>query len=692
VRIVAYVLGVDVGGTFTDLALFDRSQGTLTLAKVPSTPEDQSLGVEEGIRQLMRQNGVQPAEIDFLIHGTTVATNAVLEGKGERAALLVTEGFADVLDIIRQDRPRLYDWRVMRPTPLIPRSLRWEVPERILYTGEILRSLDEDRVRQIIAEIRERGINSIAVCFLHAYANPAHERRTAELIAELHPSARISLSGEILPEIKEYERMSTTVMNAVVTPIVYRYLQRLSERTQQIGLLSELHVMQSNGGIMTARTAAQKSAQSILSGLAGGVLGGVWVARQANYSNAITIDMGGTSFDISLAYQGKILFSRETEIGGHALSFPMIDVHTLGAGGGSIAWIDSGGALQVGPQSAGANPGPACYGKGGLEPTVTDANVVLGRLNPAYLLGGAMAIQPELAREAIAQRIAEPLGLTVEQAAYGIIRVINANMLKGIRVVSVERGYDPREFTMVAFGGGGPLHAADLADELGVAQVLVPIAPGVTSAMGLLVADFRHDYTRTYLQATDSLSLAEWNELFAGLEAEATAQLLDEHVTPEDIVLERSVEMRYRGQGYSLEVPVPDGSLDAKALARVNEAFHHVHQARYGYSRRDQVTEFVNLHLIGIGRLRKPQPAESTAGSRDPVAAQVGTRRVYFDGDWLETPVFYRQKLRHGHYLNGSAVIEQLDSTALVPPGWTAFVDAQGNLVLSADLQRRRPA
>ena len=679
----AYILGVDVGGTFTDLALFEGDTGGLTLTKVPSTPADPSQGVINGIQQLVEENDIKPKSITFLIHGTTVATNAVLEGKGMPTALLATEGFGDILDIVRQDRPQLYDWRAMRPAPMVPRSQRWEVAERILFDGTEKCSLDEDQVRRIVNQIQERGLTSIAVCYLHSYVNPAHEKRTGEIIAEEVPTASISLSSEILPEIKEYERTSTTAMNAAVMPIVERYMKRLSQTTVEMGVSSRLHVMQSNGGIMTAETAGRKSVNTILSGLAGGVLGGVTLAKQAGFENAITIDMGGTSFDISLAYQGQIRFSRESEIGGHAIAIPMIDVHTLGAGGGSIAWIDVGGALQVGPQSAGAVPGPACYNRGGTLPTVTDANQVLGRLNPEYLLAGSMNMEPDLARRAIQGHVADPLGMSLEAAAEGIIKIINANMLKGIRVVSVERGYDPRDFTVVAFGGGGPVHAAELARELGAKAVMVPTAPGITSAIGLLMADFRHDYARTYLCATDTMDFDDLNGAFAGLEHQAVTQLKEEGVSEADIVLMQSVEMRYRGQGHSLEIAVPAGHLDNAALQQINDAFHRQHQTTYGYSRSDEVTEFVNLRLAGIGRLPKPQPQLAEKDGKYPSDALIGRRMVYFKGQWHETAIYDRHLLRHGNRLSGPAIVEQLDSTTIVLPAQTARVDALGNILIA---------
>ena len=490
-------LGVDVGGTFTDLVLFDAATNRIHFTKTSSTPANQAVGVEEGIRKVAGIAAVPPGEIEFFVHGTTVATNALLERKGVSCALLVTEGFRDVLQIGRQDRPKLYDWFAQRPTPLVPRAQTFEIRERMLHTGDVLTPLDEAQAREAIRAARAAGVTAIAVCLLHAYANPAHERRVGELIAEEFPDAEVSLSSDVIPEFREYERASTTAVNAYVMPIVRRYVARLADRTAAMGVPAELHIMQSNGGLMTARAAAEQSVRTMLSGPAAGVLGAVALARQAGFENVLSVDMGGTSFDICLAYDGSLRFTKESEIGSLPIKVPMIDIHTLGAGGGSVAWIDAGGALRVGPRSAGAQPGPACYGRGGDEATVTDANVVLGRIDPANFLGGEMALDAAAAWRAVEDRIARPLGLGVEEAAEGIVRVINATMVRGMRAVSVEKGYDPRDFAIVAFGGGGPLHAADLARELGVPSVLVPVMPGVTSALGLLVADLRYDVSAT---------------------------------------------------------------------------------------------------------------------------------------------------------------------------------------------------
>ncbi len=530
----AFRLGIDSGGTFTDVVLFDDRKKTLHIAKTPSTPANPAIGVINGIKKIVSQVGIQPGEIASLVHGTTVATNALLEYKGIRTALILTEGFKDILSIGRQDRPKLYDYFEKRPEPFIPRHLRFEVSERTLYTGEIFRALDEKKILSIIEELKKKEIKGIAVCLLHSYANPTHEKRIKEIFKEQYPEAVVSTSHEILPEFREYERMSTTVINTYVMPIIDRYLQDLQRMMREEGLTADLNVMQSNGGVMTSRSAGEKSVHTILSGPAGGVMGSLAIGTQIGMKNLITVDMGGTSFDICLIHDGKIHFTKESEIGGHPIKIPMIDIHTIGAGGGSIAWIDPGGSLHVGPQSAGANPGPVCYRLGGKEPTVTDANLVLGRLDPDYYLGGEMSLDVEAAKQAILKKVARPLKLSLEEAAEGIIKVINASMVRGIRKVSVEKGFDAREFSMICFGGGGPLHSIELAEELKIPTVVVPISPGVNSALGLLIADFRYDYSQTFLKKTQDIRLDSLQQGFKDLEAKATQQMVEEKIPRED--------------------------------------------------------------------------------------------------------------------------------------------------------------
>ena len=559
-------LGVDVGGTFTDLVIHEVESNRLEFAKTPSTPADQSEGVTTGALQLLERMGVSPEAIAFFIHGTTVATNTLLERKGARTALVVTRGFRDILQIGRQDRPDLYDWTIRRTEPIVSRRLRFEVSERVLHTGEIIEPVSQSDISEIVRRLEEEKVEAVAVCLLHSYAHPEHERQVGQAIRDALPGVTLSVSSEVAPEFKEYERMSTAAINAFVAPVMERYLRSLQAGIEAQGIDSDLHIMQSNGGTMSADAAVQRPVQTILSGPAAGVIGSVGLAAQAGELNTISVDMGGTSFDISLCYQGEVRRTQDSEIERLPIKVPMVDIHTLGAGGGSIAWIDPGGALRVGPHSAGADPGPACYGQGGAEATVTDANLLLGRLSPEAFLGGRMVLDVGLARKAIRERIADPLGLSLEEAAEGIVRVVNAGMIKGIRVVSVAKGYDPREFTLVTFGGAGPLHAAELAAELNIPKVLVPIAPGVTSALGLLMADLRHDLVRTVLLTSSEATPSDLGAIYSELEAAALAQMDREGVDRDEVSLVRTADVRYLGQGYELEVPVSGGEVTESEL------------------------------------------------------------------------------------------------------------------------------
>ena len=679
----AFRLGIDSGGTFTDVVLFDDKKKALHITKTPSTPANPAIGVINGIKKIVSQVGIESNEIASLVHGTTVATNALLEYKGIRTALVLTEGFKDILSIGRQDRPKLYDYFERRPEPFIPRHLRFEVPERTLYDGEILRPLDEEQVRGIAEKLKGMGIRGVAVCLLHSYANPTHEKRIKEIFKEHYPEAVVSTSHEILPEFREYERMSTTVINTYVMPIIDRYLQDLQRMMREEGLTADLNVMQSNGGVMTSRSAGEKSVHTILSGPAGGVMGSLAIGTQIGMKNLITVDMGGTSFDICLIHGGKIHFTKESEIGGHPIKIPMIDIHTIGAGGGSVAWIDPGGSLRVGPQSSGANPGPVCYRLGGKEPTVTDANLVLGRLDPSYYLGGEMSLDVEAAKQAILGKIARPLKLSLEEAAEGIIKVINASMVRGIRKVSVEKGFDAREFSMICFGGGGPLHSLELAEELRIPTVVVPISPGVNSALGLLIADFRYDYSQTFLKKTQDIRLDSFNQGFKDLEAKATQQMMEEKIPREDRVILRSVEMRYSGQGYELEVPVPNGTLTRKDLKRISDTFHQTHRQLYGYASPQETTEFVYLRIAALGKIPKPKFKKEKEGDHKPARALKGKRKVFVQGKYVSLPIYERALLRPADKIQGPAIIEQMDSTTFLSYGHRAQVDPYLNLIVT---------
>ncbi len=676
-------IGVDVGGTFIDVVCFDEKSGRLDLLKTPSDPNRLAQAVTEGVRKIFAKDGVDPSAVRLFIHGTTVATNAILERKGARMALLVTEGFRDILQIMRQDRPRLYDYFVQRPDPLVPRSLCLEVPERVLYTGEVHQPLRKKALQELLGKIREEQISDIAVCLLHSYVNPRHEEQIRDWVEKEMPHARVSISSEILREFKEFERMNTTVVNAYIRPNVENYLADLAAELHDLGIPSPLHIMQSNGGIMTGDRARRESVRTVLSGPAAGALSGLTLARQAGVKNMISIDMGGTSADVALAYEKNLFYSEESEIGGQIIKIPAIDIHTVGAGGGSIAWIDPGKALQVGPHSAGADPGPACYGRGGQQATVTDANLVLGRLNPDYFLGGEMEVDLERARAVIQEKVARPLGLTLEQAAEGIIRVVNAVMEKGIRRVSVEKGYDPREFTLISFGGGGPLHAAELASELQIPRLLVPPAPGVSSSLGLLTADFRHDYVRTVRWKTNQTTSHELQRILSELKEEAVVQMTAENVDPSTLIYRPSADLCYRGQGYTLEVRFSLEEIQTgSTFQTVEKRFHQMHQFFYGYSAEETATEIVNVRQIVISKLRNPQFHQESEGAEDASAALKGTRRVFLEGRFQDANLYERSLLHHGNGISGPAVVEQSDSTTLVLPGQRARVDAFGNLIL----------
>lgn len=678
-------IGVDVGGTFTDLCMFDDRNGSLHITKVQSVPAAPDQGVMNGVHRILAESKYRAEDVEFFVHGTTIATNAIIEYKGAKVGLLVTEGFRDVLQIVRQDRPKLYDYFAQHAKPLVPRSDTYEVRERILFDGTVKTPLDEARTRRLLRQIKKSGrIDILAVCLLHAYANPAHEIRLRELIREELGNIKVSLSSDILPEIKEYERAITTVVNAYVLPTVSTYLSKLKLGLGEAKIGSELYIMQSSGGVMTANTAVDKSVHTVQSGPAAGALAAMWMGRKAGFENLISIDMGGTSADVSLMSAGKLAYANESTVAGHVIKIPTIDINSVGAGGGSIAWVDSGGALQVGPASAGAHPGPACYGRGGTQPTVTDANLVLGRLNPDYFLGGEMDVDIEVARRAIHDHVARPLKLTLEHSAEGIIRVVNATMVRGIRRVSVERGHDPRDFTLFAFGGGGPLHGAMLASELNVPKVLIPSTAGVGSAMGCIVADFRHDYTQTYITKLLSAPLHRVLALFTQLERKATAQMEKEGFGVGRAVLLRSIDVRFAGQGYELQVPVTAGPINELTMKQIDSDFRAMYRKTYGYEA-DDPTQAVTFRVIAVGNLPAVElptlePSGISAGH-----AIKGTRKVYFKDRYQETNIYDGYKLKCGNSMEGPAIIEQRESTIVVLPGQQAMKGNQGEVLISSD-------
>ena len=611
----------------------------------------------------------------MLIHGTTVATNQVLQRAGARVALITTAGFRDVLHIQRQSRPLMYDLRARRTAPLVPRELRFEVRERMRFDGTVQTPLDRADLAAVIGAIGGAGVQAVAVGLLHSYANPIHEREIGEEVARRLPGVAVSLSHELMGEHGEYERFSTCVMNAFVQPGIERYVTRLDAGLREAGFTAPLYVMKSNGGVMTAESAARRCVETVLSGPAGGVVAGAAVARVRGAADLITCDMGGTSFDVGVIQDGDIPFARDTEMGGLALGVPMLDLHTVGAGGGSIAWLDAGNALRVGPRSAGAVPGPACYGTGGTEPTVTDADLVLGRLGTRTLLGGGMILDREAAERAIHDRIAAPLGLGVAEAAEGIVRVINATMTAAIRKLTIERGHDPRRFALCPFGGAGPMHGAELAAELGVAETVIPIAPGVHSALGLLMTNLREDRTRTLVRRLDAAAVEELSAVLGDLEAEGRAQIARDGVEP---AVSRAVGQRYLGQRYELSVAV---GAELPPLAELGDRFHDLHDQRYGYRRDDHPVEVASAWVAVEHDLRPLELPTVPAADGEPAPRRM--REARFDGVEVEVPVYARDDLGAGCTLRGPAVIEQLDATSVVPPDHRLEVDGFGHLVVS---------
>ena len=666
-------IAIDTGGTFTDLVLLDP-QGQLHFHKVPSTPDDPSRALVDGVCQLVERAGYARSNLDLLIHGTTVATNTILQRNGARVAFLTTEGFRDVLHIQRQDRPQMYDLRARRTEPLVPRHLRLEVRERLGPKGEVDLPIDLAMLMKSLVPLREQNIEAVAVGLLHSHTNTTHEREVGEIVARELPEANVCLSHELARERGEYERFSTCVMNAYVQPVMSRYLERIEEGLNHTGVDAPMFVMKSNGGTMSAAAAARQAVFTILSGPAGGAVASRSISESCSDQNLIGADMGGTSFDVTVIHQGNLHFARDAEMGGLALKVPMLDIHTVGAGGGSIGWIDAGGSLRVGPQSAGAHPGPACYGKGGELPTVTDANLLLGRLATGTLLGGRLELDLEAARRAMHDHLAGPLGLKLEAAAEGLIRVVNATMTAAIRKLTVERGHDPRDFTLCAYGGAGPLHGSELAAEMGVRETLIPVAPGVTSAVGLLQSQLREDRVRTEVGPLDSFSWEQLTAAIEELERDAGKQLaLAGSGTP---TTQCRFGLRYLGQGYELPVEVCWQPLD---LTQVAADFHTAHERAFGFKRFDQTVELVN---IWVSMETDSNAVQLPEWPSRPELQRVGNRNVVFRGKSHPTPVFKRDAMGAGTELEGPSVIEQLDSATIVWPGQQAKVDTRGQLRL----------
>jgi N-methylhydantoinase A len=685
-------LAVDIGGTFVDVVAADASSGTYYAVKVPTTPGNLVDGVREGTVRALALAGWEPKDVARFVHGTTVATNAVLERKGATTAVLATEGFEDILEIGRLRRSEMYDPFIGPETPvfLAPKRFRRGIRERVGSNGEVVKALDEDQVREVISELLdEQGIEAFAVSLLFSFRNSRHEQRVRELIAEIDPEVGVSLSSEVDPTFREYERTVVTAFDAYVRPVIERYVSDLSAELQKNGIAAPLQIMQSRGGITSGTMVREKPVSVLLSGPAAGVIGGKLAAAQSGFANVITIDVGGTSADISLVAEGKHLISRDSRIDRYPLRIPMVDVTAIGAGGGSIAWVDGAGGFNVGPQSAGAEPGPACYQRGGVEATVTDASVVLGYLNPTYFAGGTLDLDPAAAEAAVAL-LGERLGLSVTETAAGIHRVINANMADAIRLVSIQRGYDPRDFALVAFGGGGPVHAGVLAAKLSIPSVIVPPVPGVLSALGLQFANVEHDRAETVAVQIDDADPSEIEATYRRLDARVSDMMKKERAPASGVTSIRLADMRYVGQAYSLEVEVAN-EMDAATLRECVARFHEAHERVYGHARASAPVEVVNLRVV--------QSWQNTDGKQlrqhdDPITAGPNARQAYFEelGGYAETPVYRRASLPIGARIAGPAIIEQMDTTVVVYPGFRARIDESTNLILHTSESARDTA
>ena len=685
-------VGVDIGGTFTDIVCLG-DDGRIHVKKVSSSPDDYARAIIEGIRELFRETGLGAPDVAEVLHGTTVASNAILERRGAKTGLITSRGFRDVLEIRRLRMPRLYDLAWEKPPPLVERALRAEVTGRISAAGAVQVPLDAAEVERVLDGLLAEGIEALAVCLLNAYASPAHEQAVSAVVARRAPHLALSVSAEVLPEIKEYERTSTTVVNAYIMPVVRRYLATLAGGLADVDVRAPLLVMQSNGGLMSAEAAGRLPMHIVESGPAAGVVGAQALARRLGLPRLVTFDMGGTTAKASIVEDGEVLRAGEIQVGGgitvgsrlltgsgYLLRVPAIDLAEVGAGGGSVVWIDAGGALRVGPQSAGASPGPVCYDLGGVEPTITDANVILGYLSPTQLAGGRVKLNAARAHEVVEARVARPLGLPLAEAAYGAHLIAASNMIRAIRAVSTERGRDPREYALFAFGGNGPLFAAGMARALEMRTIVVPPAPGLFSAFGLLYADTEHHYVRTHRGRTRRLDGAELGGLWARMEAGARAELAREGFAGAAVRLRRLADVRYQGQTSELTVAALDGEVGPAWVAALEEAFGREYERTYGHrAGPDEPVELVNLRLVAQGIPDRARVPERPLIERE---GRAGRRRAYFgpESGWLDTPILRRADL--ATRTAGPCIVEEYDATAVVPPGASAVLDPYGNIVI----------
>ena len=677
-----YMIGVDVGGTFTDFSVFNLETGELFHYKDSSTPGDPSRAIVKGVKDVLEIKKAQARDVVYLAHGTTVGTNALIEKKGARVGLITTEGFKDLMEIGNQKRPSLYDLQAQKPVPLIPSGCNIGVRERIRYDGSVYTPLDEENVRQAVRQLKQYGVQAIAVCTLFSFINPAHENRIKEIIAEEYPEVYTTISSELAPEFREYSRMSTTVLNSYLGPVMKKYVNNFQTSVREMGIQAEPYITQSNGSIISIKETIDCPIKCAVSGPSAGVVAASFIGRQCNADKIITFDMGGTSADISLIENFTPQVSNEREVEGYPARIPMINIITIGAGGGSIAQIDEGGALKVGPKSAGAVPGPACYDRGGTQPVVTDANIVLGKLNQKRILGGRMEVYLDLAHEALDRCICEKSGLSRAQAANGIITVVNSNMVRAVRSVSVEKGYDVREFSLMAFGGAGPLHACEVAKELGIRQVIIPPHPGTLCSLGLLLADTKFDMSRTLILEGKVENLPKFNEQFADMIHQGSEALDREGVTKERRCFEFAVDMRYQRQNFEISIPVPTGEMTEQDLRRAIADFHAEHKRSYGYCNEQAPVQFVSYRASAIGIIDKPEMTEQPLCPAAPAPVPLETRSVLFQGEseYRPTPVYRRESFIPGQSIAGPCICEQMDTTLVVPESWIIHVDGYGNL------------
>jgi N-methylhydantoinase A len=674
-------VATDIGGTFTDLVFVDE-QGKIGVAKSHTTPPN----FEQGVLDVIRVSGINTEQLETFIHGTTVIINALTERKGVKTGLITTKGFRDVLEIARGNRPDLFNIQYKKPEPFVPRYLRREVEERLNYKGQVIQALNKKQIEEIVDSFKKENVEAIAISYLHSYSNPIHEIETVELIKELWPEVAVTASHEVTREWREYERTSTTVLNSYVKPIASSYVDRLENKLNKVGNQANKYIMQSNGGTTTFEQSKQTPINMVESGPVAGIYGAAILGKILGEENIIAFDIGGTTAKCSLIDGGEVKVTTEYNIerndrtAGYPIKVPVVDIVEIGNGGGSIAWIDAGGSLRVGPQSAGALPGPVAYGKGGTEPTTTDANLVVGRLSPKNFDN---QVDMESVRNVIQEKIANHFGTSVDEAALGVIRIANSNMLNALKLISVRKGYDPRDFALVAFGGGGSMHAPALAKELGVRKVIVPVATSVFSAWGMLMTDLRHDYIQTFIRRVEGIDYYELNETLQKQETNAVSQYEQEGVKKENVIFTRFVDLRYAGQEHTVKVPVPNGELTKETMELVIQKFHETHEQLYTFKLEESPTEIVNLHLIAFGSVKKPELAKLENKGISLESALKEVRPVLFEEHgWIETKVYNRALLTSDAAIEGPAIVEESSASTVVYPGQSVTVDVYGNLII----------